>query len=181
MSTTWLDRLGPLRDRRSLTLPLMPLAWRTAGRGRHYDVVISSSHACVKGFRPARDAQHFCYVHAPMRYVWSTDIDDRAASRALAPAREALKHWDLRSVDWVDSFAANSGAVADRLERFYDRTAVVVPPPVDTDFFAAAEQPRVRSGLVALGRMVPYKGFDRAIKVAGRGGRTLDDRGPWPR
>lgn len=164
--TTLLDRLGPLRDRRGLTLPVMPLAWRYAGRGRRYDTVITSSHACVKGFAPARDARQLCYVHAPMRYVWSPDIDSRGKAAVLAPARSALKRWDLGSVRWVDSFAANSRAVADRVQRYYDREAVVIPPPVDTDFFAAAPVSEIKSGLVAVGRMIPYKGFDRAIAIA---------------
>lgn len=178
--TTFLDRLGPVRDRRGLTLPLMPLAWRNAGDGRRYDTVVTSSHACVKGFRPARDARQHCYVHAPMRYVWSPDIDARGGHSMLAPARAALRRWDLGSVRWVDSFAANSRTVADRVGRYYDREAVVIPPPVDTGFFAAAPRPERKSGLVAVGRMIPYKGFDRAIAIAAELEQplTIVGRGP---
>src|SRR3712207_682295 len=68
-ATTFLDRMTPLRDRRMLQLPLMPLAWRYASRRRH-DVVVTSSHSCAKGFRPGREALHLCYCYTPMRYVW---------------------------------------------------------------------------------------------------------------
>jgi hypothetical protein len=48
--TTFLDRPS-IRGHRQLLLPFMPLAWRYATRGR-YDLVITSSHACAKGFWP---------------------------------------------------------------------------------------------------------------------------------
>ncbi len=176
---TWLNRLGPLRERRGLLLPAMPLAWRMTGRRLEYDVVITSSHACVKGFRPARRAQHFCYVHAPMRYVWNPEIDGRGAARLAAPARNLLGRWDRRSADWVDSFAANSSAVATRIQHVYGREARVISPPVDTEFFSAAPE-RPRRGLVSLGRLIPYKGHDISLEVAARLGLpiTIVGRGP---
>lgn len=177
--TTWLNRTGWLRDRRGLLLPLMPLAWRTTGRGRSYSTVITSSHACVKGFRPARGARHFCYVHAPMRYVWNPDIDARGGSMLAAPARAALRRWDRQSADWVDSFAANSSAVASRIRSVYGREARVIAPPVDTAFFSGAPD-LPRRGLVTLGRLIPYKGHDVAIRVAANLGLplTIVGRGP---
>ncbi|MFC5727442.1 MULTISPECIES: glycosyltransferase [Nocardioides] len=165
--TTILDRLGTLRDRRDLLLPVMPLAWRVMATNERYDTVITSSHACAKGFRPARAARHLCYVHAPMRYVWNPEIDNRGARKVAAPIRVALRRWDRNSVRWVDSFAANSSAVADRIQRFYGRQARIIHPPVDTSFFAAAPV-ESRDGLVTLGRLIPYKGHDIAIKIAAR-------------
>lgn len=179
VSTTFLDRLGPLRDRRAVLLPLMPLAWRWSGRSAQYDTVVTSSHACVKGFRPGRTARHLCYVHAPMRYAWNPEIDARGGSRLAAPARRALRGWDRHSADWVDSFAANSSAVAARIEQVYGRTAAVIHPPVNIDFFSSAPT-RERNGLVTLGRLIPYKGHDQAIKVAAELGEpiTVIGRGP---
>mgnify|MGYP006172594455 CR=1 FL=1 len=76
MHTTFLDH-PRLRDRgRALQLPLMPLAWRYATR-ETYDVVVTSSHACAKGFWPARTAFHLCYCYTPMRYAWLAEIDRR--------------------------------------------------------------------------------------------------------
>lgn len=163
--TTPLDRLGALRDRRGLLLPAMPGAWRVTARRERYDTVITSSHACVKGFRPGREARHLCYVHAPMRYAWNPEIDARGAGRLAGPARNVLRRWDVGSTRWVDSFAANSSAVAQRVEEFYGRRAQVIHPPVDTEFFAAAAE-QARDGLVTLGRFIPYKGHDIAIRVA---------------
>src|SRR5438105_10729940 len=54
LNTTFLDK-GPFRERRALTLPLMPAAWRMASN-EEYDVVVTSSGGCVKGFYPGRNA-----------------------------------------------------------------------------------------------------------------------------
>ena len=167
IETTFLNRLGPLRDRRSALLPLMPMAWSLKGRRRNYDVVITSSHACVKGFAAGRHAPHFCYVHAPMRYVWNPEIDARGSSPLVAPLRRALKCWDKSSARWVDHFAANSSAVAERIKVAYGRDATVICPPVDTAFFSHAPELK-REGLVTCGRLIPYKGHDIAIAAAAR-------------
>jgi glycosyltransferase involved in cell wall biosynthesis len=165
IATTFLDH-RPLRDRRELTLPLMPLAWRWATKER-YDLVVTSSHACVKGFRPARMANHLCYTHTPMRYAWLGDVDARRLPRILTGP---LRSWDRRAADWVDAFAANSTAVADRIRDFYGREAVVIPPPVDTTWFcpeAGGSRGDDRGGFVlAVGRFISYKRFDVLVDLA---------------
>jgi glycosyltransferase involved in cell wall biosynthesis len=174
--TTWLDR-PRLRDARSLTLPLMPLAWRTL-RPDRYDVVLSSSHAAAKGFWPGREALHLCYCHTPMRYAWSPDLDARGASPLLAPARRVLRGWDRRSAAWVDSFAANSTVVADRIALFYDRPARVIPPPVEIGRFDVGRGPR--RGAIAFSRWIPYKRLDIAIEACLLTGTPLVVAGSGP-
>lgn len=166
--TTFLDH-PLLRDRsRAMQLPLMPLAWRYASRDR-YDVVVTSSHACAKGFWPARAALHLCYCYTPMRYAWLAEIDQRRRRSLASQAGErALKAWDLRSVAWVDGFAAISTTVARRIEEFYGRPAVVIHPPVDTNRLTPGD-PADREGFaLAVSRMVPYKRLDLAIQAAHR-------------
>lgn len=171
-ATTLVDRLTPLRGRRQLQLPLMPLAWRYATR-RRYDVVVTSSHACAKGFRPGRNALHLCYCYTPMRYVWLTDVDRRirggaVPARATALPLAALREWDRRSAAWVDEFAAISRSVKTRVERFYGRPARVIHPPVDTGYFTPGPEEERGSFLLAVSRMVAYKRLDLAIDAAAR-------------
>jgi len=181
--TTFLDRLGPLRGRRQVQLPLMPLAWRLASRER-YDVVVTSSHACVKGFGPGRTALHLCYCYTPMRYAWLTDVDQRsrgrAVARALAAPLAALRAWDRRSAAWVDEFAAISGSVRRRIERFYGRPARVIYPPVDTDYFTPDPSVTRQDVVLAVSRMVPYKRLDLAIDAAAAAGVPLVLAGAGP-
>ncbi len=180
INTTWIDRAPVLRTRRALSLPLMPMAWRTVS-SETYDTVISSSHACAKGFGPGRDALHLSYMHAPMRYAWNAAIDGRAGGPVdlLAPARAVMRRWDRRSADWVDSFAANSSAVAQRINDYYDREARVIAPPVDVTYFSDA--PRLpRTHLLAFSRFVTYKRLDIAIGVSERLGIPLVIAGSGP-
>ena len=180
VSTTFLDRVPALKGRRMFQLPLMPLAWRYASR-RRYDVVVTSSHACAKGFWPARQALHLCYCYTPMRYLWLSAIDTRRRRTSVsAVAERLLRSWDLASVEWVDEFAAISTAVADRINSLYGRDAVVIHPPVDTDFFTPTD-PVNRGGFaLAASRMVPYKRLDLAIRVCHRVGHPLVVAGSGP-
>lgn len=175
--STWLNRLGNLRDRRELTLPLMPLAWQSLPAD--YDVVITSSHAFARTARPARHAMHFSYVHAPARYLWTPEIDGRAPPRLAAPLTAALKALDRRTTQNTDSLAANSAEVAARIRTFYGCASTVIPPPVDTRRFRPPTVTR-RRGLLCLGRLIEYKRFDVAIEAAAlaREPLTVAGRGP---
>ena len=169
VTTTFLDRVPTLRRRRDLELPLMPLAWRYASR-RTYDVVVTSSHACAKGFWPARGALHLCYCYTPMRYVWLPSSDQRLGSGPVGRlGARWLRRWDLASLTWVDEWAAISRAVRDRIASFYSRPARVIHPPVDTDYFTPDQQGRKEADFVlAVSRMTPYKRLDLAIRACSR-------------
>ena len=173
--TTFLDRFAFLRRRRDLTLPLMPLAWSLMRPRRRYDRVLTSSHACVRAFPPGRRAEHFCYVHAPMRYVWDVGIDARASGGGVVKeaALRMLRRWDLHSTRNVDRFAVNSTAVSDRVRRLYARDAQVIFPPVDTEFFTPGPDDRIREGVLAVSRFTPYKRLDLAIDACTLAGLPL--------
>jgi glycosyltransferase involved in cell wall biosynthesis len=183
VTTTWLDRPG-LRNRRGLTAPLMPVAWRALGR-QDYDLCITSHHAFAMSNQLAAGGRHVAYVHSPARYVWSPEIDARGASPWTAPARAALKRVDRRAAQELTAVAANSREVADRIRRFWGREAVVIHPPVDTDWFTAqrGEPDRLElpdQFLLSLGRWIPYKSHDLAIAIADHAGLPLVIAGGGP-
>jgi glycosyltransferase involved in cell wall biosynthesis len=180
IARTFLDRTGPLKSRRQLVLPLMPLAWRLASR-EPYDIVVSSSHACAKGFWPGRRALHLCYCYTPMRYVWLPELDRRRRSGVLTGfGRAAMRQWDLRSLEWVDSFAAISNEVRARVERFYSRSARVIHPPVDTAFYTPGDGGANNDLAVAVSRFIPYKRLDLAIRACRQVGLKLVLAGAGP-
>lgn len=165
VTTTLLQHHRMLRSSRALTLPLMPLAWKMLGR-RRYDILISSSHAFARYF-PVDVDYHFNYVHAPMRYAWTPEIDGRASSKLLAPARALLRSADLRSTDQVHSFAGNSTAVSERIQSFYGRDSKVIFPPVDLSRFTPSEDSRDRDDyLLGFSRWIPYKRLETVLRVA---------------
>jgi glycosyltransferase involved in cell wall biosynthesis len=148
-------------------LPLMPASWRLRGRVDDVDLVISSSHACAKAVRIARDIPHLCYCHTPMRYAWNFTGESSRFPRALhLPVRAlmaAFRRWDVGTAQRVTEFVANSTAVAERIHRYYGRHARVVHPPVQTEFFTRGGN---RSDFfLYVGRLTGYKRPDLVVEA----------------
>lgn len=161
-------------------LPLFPFAVRGLDV-RGFDLVVSSSHCVAKSVTPGRNARHISYCHTPMRYVWDR-FDDyfgparmgRVGSAALRIMAEGLRAWDVSTAHRVHQYVANSETVAARIRYFYGRDAIVIHPPVDTDFFTPGpdDGPPPDYDLV-VSALVPYKRIDLAIDAARITGRRL--------
>lgn len=187
------------------TSPMQGLPW-VRSKYRHYlplfpfmaeltrvsdaDLVISSSHAVAKamvrkngGHRPL----HICYIHTPMRYVWDR-FDDYFGSEKVGalfsqsvfrPVAKMLQWYDLRTVNRVDKFIANSRFVAERVRRLYGREAEILAPPVDV----ARCSRIVRSPedwYLMVTALAPYKRVDEAICACAALGRKLTIIGSGP-
>ena len=74
-----------------------------------------------------------------------------------------LRRVDRSTARSVTRFVANSRAVADRIRRFYGRDAVVVHPPVRTDFFTPGTRNGHGGDFLYVGRLVSYKRPDLAV------------------
>ena len=148
-------------------LPLMPLALEQLDFGE-YDLVISSESGPAKGILTRPDALHVCYCHTPMRYAWSMYCEyTKRAGRLKGAAMSCLFHvlriWDLNSASRVDFFVANSRNIARQIQKYYRRSAVVVPPPVEITQFSPAAQ--MADYYLCVGQLVRYKRFDLAIEA----------------
>jgi glycosyltransferase involved in cell wall biosynthesis len=178
--TSFLDT-PRLRQRRAVTLPLMPLAWRRL-HVPTYDLVISSHHAFAHTNRLAGlEGTHLCYVHSPARYVWSPEIDERGANPLLTPVRAVLKGLDRRAAKGVTAYAANSTAVAERIQRFWGREATVIHPPVRVDYFSEpSPTPPTRDYVLGFGRWIPYKNLHLVIEAADIAGMPVKIAGRGP-
>jgi len=174
--TSWLDDLPAVSRYYRQLLPLMPLAIERMDVS-NCDLIVSTSHCVAKGIGGRRAGQvHVCYCFTPMRYVWDTAGHyhrrqgiRRLALRALEPY---LRAWDRRSAAGVDLFLADSACVAGRIRRAYGRSAVVLYPPVDVDFFTPADVPREDFYLI-VSALTPYKRADQAIEAFARLARPL--------
>ncbi len=161
-------------------LPLFPLAVRGLDVSG-FDLVISSSHCVAKSVTPGPNARHISYCHTPMRYVWDR-FDDyfgparmgRVGSAGLRVMAEGLRAWDVATAHHVHQYVANSETVAARIRYFYGRDAMVIHPPVDTDYFTPGpdDGPSPDYDLV-VSALVPYKRIDLAIDAAKITGRRL--------
>jgi glycosyltransferase involved in cell wall biosynthesis len=166
--TSFVQRLPAVARRYRHYLPLFPTAAERFDL-RGFDLVVSSSHCVAKGVRPAAAALHICYCHTPMRYVWDRYDDYFGPGRVSTLARlvipvvaSRLRRWDVASSSRVHYFAANSAYVAGRIGRYYGRTAEVIPPPVDTDFFTPGPDEPGRWDLI-VSALAPYKRIELAL------------------
>jgi glycosyltransferase involved in cell wall biosynthesis len=178
--SSFLNRIpGAVRHYPKL-LPLMNRAFRSFDLSG-FDLVLSSSHACAKNVRTPPGALHVCYCHTPMRYAWEEgflDGEDVGATMRLflPPLLAWLRRQDRAGAGGPDVFVANSRHVADRISRFYGRSAEIVHPPVDVEHFLAL--PRAPEDFyLTFGRVVPYKRVDLAVSACARLGRRLEVAG----
>lgn len=140
-----------------------------------YDVIIASSYLHghqVTKTRP--DQTLICYMHTPPRYYWShykEYLRDpgfgklnpviRLLMPLMVPRQRKL---DLQAAKQVDVFIANSNETKARIEKYYGRKSIVVHPPVTTSRFKP--QHERGSHYVTIGRQLPYKRYDLAVKAA---------------
>lgn len=167
--TTFLDRVPRVGSTYRRFLPLFPVAMSSLDLGE-FDVVISNSHAIAKGVRTRPHQLHVCYCLSPMRYAWdlrgqylresglARGVRGFAANRLL----DGLQRWDRSTTARVDSFVTLSDYIADRIARAYGRSATVIHPPVDVDYFGLDAGRRPGSGdyYFTMSRFVPYKRID---------------------
>lgn len=170
--TSFLQRI-PFATRYHRVLPLlMPLAIEQFDLSS-YDLVVSSSASFAKGALTDVGTKHVCYCHTPMRYAWGGSHSLTRSFRSFRLARpflpvglNYLRMWDSHSATRPDAYLANSRAVQSRIAKYYRRDAVVVHPPVLTERFTRDPVDGGRDGIVMLGRLLPYKGFDIGIRAA---------------
>jgi len=142
-----------------------------------YDLVISSESGPAKGVVPSPNAYHICYCHSPMRYLWDmyheyvkeSNPFVRFFMKRLIPG---LRLKDAVSANLVDRFIANSGYVAKRIRRCYNREATVVPPPVNIEKYLCAER-KPADYYLFFGQITGYKRADIAIDACVKSGRKL--------
>lgn len=147
---------------------------------REYDMVLSSSHCVAKGVLTSPSAVHICYCHTPMRYVWDHyytyfgNGKKGVIPRFLMPViAHYLRIWDVASSNRVDYFVANSYHVANRIKKYYKRSAAVIYPPVDCSLYTPPESHREGDYYLIVSAFAPYKRIDIAVDAFERMGLPL--------
>lgn len=154
-----------------------------------FDIILTSSylhgHQVAKS-RPDQVIVNYC--HTPPRYYWSHYDEYRRdpgygklnpVIRALMPLMvPRQRKLDLEAAKKVDVFIANSTETQARIKKYYGRTSTVIHPPVDTGRFTPARQRD--EYYVTLGRQLPNKHFDLAIKACNALGLKLKVFGNGP-
>jgi len=163
---TWMNRLPGIHRHHQPYLPLYPLAFQGLDLSG-YDLVLSNKSGFCHGVRVPPGATHICYCLTPTRYVWNLrDYCQReqlpaVAHALLPPVIALLREWDYAAAQRVHHFIAISTEIQARIQRFYGRESVVIPPPVDTSCF----QPAAKHDdyFLIVSRLIPYKRIDLAV------------------
>ncbi len=140
-------------------LPLFPKAIESFDLSS-YDLIISSSWAVAKGVKKRDSQTHISYCYTPIRYAW--DLYDEYTKDLKQPKKffvkvslKYIRHWDLKTLNRVDYFIADSKFVQERIKRIYNRDSKVIYPPVDIEKFTLYEQKE--EFYLSASRLVSYK------------------------
>lgn len=159
-----------------------------------YDVVISVTGAEAKSVRTRNavansKAFHICYCHVPTQYYWQFydkylanpgfGILNPLARIGLKLLVKPLRKADYRAAQRPDQFVTISHYAADQIQKYYQRTAKVVFPPVDEQRFAP-KKTKKRSGFVISCRQVTWKRVDLAIQACLQAKKSLTVIGDGP-
>lgn len=163
---SWLNRVAPLRRHHRWALPLLaPTVSRTHVTA---DVVLASSSGWAHGVQT--NGRLVVYCHAPARWLYQTDrylrsgsLGPRAqlASTLLNPA---LRAWDQRAAQRVDTYIANSRFTRDLIASLYSRSAEIIAPPVR--LAPRGIERHDRCDVLIVARLLAYKNVDLALDVA---------------
>jgi len=181
---SFLQRLpGGVRHYQKL-IALMPAAIERL-RLEPYDLIISDSSAWTKSARQREGAVHVCYCHSPARFLWHwseeyvgslpANVLVKGLARAIIPG---LRRWDKRTAQRPTHLLANSGAVRERILRYWERDAEVIHPSVDTSSFLPEDSDE--EYYLAVSALNAYKKVDLAVQAFTELGRPLVVIGDGP-
>jgi glycosyltransferase involved in cell wall biosynthesis len=168
--TSFMQKLPMVTKHHQPYLPFYPFAMESLDL-RGYDLVLSSSSAFGKGVITRPETLHICYCYTPMRWCWNYDeyVEreqlGKMARRILPFLITGLRIWDQTSAMRVDHFIAISPVVAERIQKYYRRDAVIIPPPVEARRFSFNPTVQVEDYFLIVSRLIPYKRIDIAIEA----------------
>ncbi|MBU2904896.1 glycosyltransferase [Arenibacter algicola] len=166
-------------------LPLFPLAIEQFDLNE-YELVISSSSSVAKGVLTRPDQLHITYVYSPVRYAWDLYAQYLRESKLEKGLKGflaryflfRLRSWDYSTANRPDHYIAISKYVAKRIKKIYNKEAIVIYPPVDTNSFNISKT--TEDYYITCSRMVPYKKIDLIVEAFSKTEKKLIVIGEGP-
>ncbi len=166
--TTFLQKMPGAKKNFRLFAPLYYSAFRKLNL-EEYDLIISSTSSFAKGVRKRTGAMHICFCHNVTRFLWDTRtyLEEYSAYRQMIPlirpVLRSMREQDLKYAQEPDLYIANSSTVAQRVREIYDRKALVINYPIDTNKFIFSAQKE--DFYLISSRMISYKRLDIAVEA----------------
>jgi lipopolysaccharide/colanic/teichoic acid biosynthesis glycosyltransferase/glycosyltransferase involved in cell wall biosynthesis len=156
-------------------LPFFPLAIESF-KLDGYSLVVSSSHCVAMGAIAPPSALHVAYVHSPLRWVreaqpaYEASVPGGALGlTAFRGVAHYLRRWETEAAARPHLLIANSTYTRRRIHRYFQRDALVIEPPIDTDRFergaARAASPDADAPFLLVSALVPYKRVELALRA----------------
>lgn len=193
IKTSFLQNFPLAKSNHEFLAPLMPLAFESFDFS-DFDLVISVTSEAAKGIVTKPGTFHLCYCLTPIRYLWSGNkfyFDNPPSKFGFIPFFDffskplvkMLKNWDIKASKRPDKIIAISTEVKERIKKYYKRDSEVIFPPVDTDLWLSriskikkTKQKNTKNKkkyFLLVGRLIPYKKVDLAIRVFNKLGYPL--------
>ncbi|CEJ45425.1 glycosyltransferase [Umezakia ovalisporum] len=168
VKTTFLQKIPGAVKYFRLMAPLYFPAFRALDL-QDYDLIISSSTSFAKAVRKRPDAKHICFCHNVTRFLWDTEtyLREYGDYQYFAPLIEQIfqlmRNVDLKYAQEPDLYIANSSVVARRIQKTYNKQAIVINYPIDTNNFLFSD---IKDEYyLASARMISYKRLDIIIEA----------------
>lgn len=169
-----------IKKSRSLSFSLYPYAFESFNFNE-YDIVISVTSSFAKAVVTKPGTLHICYLLTPTRYLWLYPEQYLSGwKRTVGKSYfNGMKQWDYIVAQRPDKIIAISQAVADRCKKYYKRTAQVIYPGLDIDYWKKIQNKNLESRItdmkyyLVVSRLEPYKKVNLAVEVFNQTGKNL--------
>lgn len=158
-----------------ILLPIFPFIvnnFNNKSKKHECDLIISSSWALSKGFK-INGAKHICYLQARnFKYVWDeANLYYTGIIKLFTFTKYYLRKFDIKTAQNPDILISNSKFVQGWTKRHYNRSSIVIYPPVDVDDFVVSN--KKEDYYITIGRLEPYKRFDIIIDAFNTNNKKL--------
>ena len=166
--TTFLQDIPGSKSYFRLLAPFYYPAFRSLDL-QEYDLIVSSTSSFAKGVRKKPGAMHICFCHNVTRFLWDTKVylQENNSYQSFSPlinrVFNPIRKVDLEYAQEPDLYIANSSTVAQRIKKFYNRNALTVNYPIDTNKFIFSD---VKEDYYLISsRAISYKRLDIVIEA----------------
>lgn len=168
VNTTFLQKLPGAKKGFRFLAPLYYPAFRQLDL-QDYDLIITSTSSFAKAVKKKPGAMHICFCHNVTRFLWDTRtyLEEygkyRKLSSLIQPVFDYMREQDLQYAQEPDLYIANSTTVAKRIRKIYDRKALVINYPIDTNKFVFSAEKE--DYYLISSRIISYKRLDVAVEA----------------